>query len=511
MPGSFRSSINPLTIILITVGFMICYALVFDPKIDLNGDNASYYILGKALNMGEGYININSVFKSPNNHFPPGYPFLLSIIMIISDSFIAIKLMNGLFFLLSLFLSFVLVRKITDNKIISWLVILFLLLNTHLLRYSTIMMTEIPFLFFSILSIYFFFSADNREDRRSYIYYGAAFAAFITAFYIRTLGIALLGPFIVVMIFDLTRKWKIIASYIVGFILLFLPWWLRGRGLGGNSYLKQLVMINPYRPELGQGGIGDFGLRVVKNFERYVAREIPDVIFPFKTIHYREAVTSLEWIFGILLILIIALGLWNLTRYKKQVLGYIGCTFAVLLLWPDVWVGVRFVLPLLPFLLLLFINGLQSIIIFIQEKIKLKSTLTLWLILVLLFPFIPDVIALNQNARQRYNRKWHNYFEIARWFKRSELTDVVVSCRKPAMFYLFSGTYTTRYMFTQDDGELLEDLIDRKANYVVVDQLGYSSTIRYLYPAIQNNPDRFKLVTQIDNPDTYLLKFITQP
>ena len=58
-----------LTLILITVVFLFVYQFIFDSKIDLNGDNASYYILGKAINGGEGYVNINSIYKTPNNHF----------------------------------------------------------------------------------------------------------------------------------------------------------------------------------------------------------------------------------------------------------------------------------------------------------------------------------------------------------------------------------------------------------------------------------------------------------
>ena len=70
-----------LIAVLITLGFLFIYQYIFDPKIDLNGDNASYYILGKALNAGEGFVNINSIHKTPNNHFPPGYPAIISLIM----------------------------------------------------------------------------------------------------------------------------------------------------------------------------------------------------------------------------------------------------------------------------------------------------------------------------------------------------------------------------------------------------------------------------------------------
>jgi hypothetical protein len=53
----------------------------------------------------------------------------------------------------------------------------------------------------------------------------------------------------------------------------------------------------------------------------------------------------------------------------------------------------------------------------------------------------------------------------------------------------------------------LKGLIDANVDYVVLEQLGYSSTARYLYPAIQKHPECFTPVMHLENPDTYLLQF----
>jgi len=495
-------------LIAILIGFMICYAYVFDTKIDMNGDNASYYMLGKALWQGEGYVSINSVFKSPNNHFPPGYPVIISGLLHVWDSFTAVKLLNGILLLCTLMLSYLLVRDISGNDAVAMISIPFLLVNTHLLRFSTIMMSEIPFLFFSLLSIYFFFKAYNQTGKREITNYIAAFIFFMVAFYIRTLGIALLASFGLVVIFDLKKKWKVLAAFIPAFVLSYAPWWLRSQHLGGNSYIKQLVMINPYRPELGRLNVGDLYVRIIKNIERYITREIPDVLFPFKTFDYRDEASIGEWITGVLIAVIIIVGIVNLKRYKKLVVGYMGSTFVVLLLWPDVWVGVRFVLPLLPFLLMGFLNGVQYLLTAIHKKLIFTKIMPFWAVLLILIAFYPDVRNLHQKARKRYEPKWNNYFAIAKWFRKREITGVVVSCRKPVMFYLFSGTFTTNYKYTQDDKDLIADLKVRKTDYVVIDQLGYSSTIRYLIPAIQNNSDQFELILHFEQPDTYLLKLL---
>ena len=58
----------------------------------------------------------------------------------------------------------------------------------------------------------------------------------------------------------------------------------------------------------------------------------------------------------------------------------------------------------------------------------------------------------------------------------------------------------------------MEDLPD-KAIYgvmkllLVIDNLEYTTTHRYLIPAIEKNPDKFTLVHSLKNPDTWLLEF----
>ncbi len=491
-------------IFVLIIAFIGVYVFVYDAKVDLNGDNANYYMLGQALHQGEGYVSINSINKTPNNHFPPGYPFILSLLFWISDSFASVKFLNAIFLLGSIFLSVVLIKEITSKQV-ALLSIPFLLLNVHFLKFSTMMMTEIPFLFFSLLSFWFFLQAHHQDSNKKVRSYLLAFLFFIISFYIRTLGIAIIASYGLVLLFEWRKKWKILLSYILGFIACYLPWFLRGQGLGGNSYLKQLTMINPYRPEMGEAGFTNLVLRISSNIGRYISREIPDVIFPFRDFSYKEPVAWLEWVSGIIILIILILGVFGLKKYKKLIIGYLVATFSVLLIWPNVWVGIRFVLPMLPFLVMLFLNGIDLIIEFLRKRTK--KPIPLWISLILIIPFFSDISYLNLKSKAGYSPKWENYFKLARDLKREGNTELVVSCRKPTLFYLYSGTFTTRYKYTLDDQDFMEDLKTRKVDLVVLEQLGYSSTARYLYPTIQKNPEQFVTVALIPNPDTYLLQF----
>ena len=66
-----------LMLVVISIVFYTNYSRIYDPKIDLGGDNIVYYSLGRALSQGEGYTNTITLDKTPHTHFPPGYPFFI--------------------------------------------------------------------------------------------------------------------------------------------------------------------------------------------------------------------------------------------------------------------------------------------------------------------------------------------------------------------------------------------------------------------------------------------------
>ena len=70
---------------------------------------------------------------------------------------------------------------------------------------------------------------------------------------------------------------------------------------------------------------------------------------------------------------------------------------------------------------------------------------------------------------------------------------------------MYANKYTVRYKFA-DPQDLITHLESSNVEYVVIDQV-YGNTLRYLLPAVRQNPERFQQVYHLQNPDTYLLKF----
>ena len=193
------------------------------------------------------------------------------------------------------------------------------------------------------------------------------------------------------------------------------------------------------------------------------------------------------------------------------------------MLWPDVWKGVRFLLPVVPLLTILIIHALNFFLEKILAQVRMPSTYSSYAA----FLFLPFIFLFNQKyipnedknwhsypstrlvieAQGQYPSMWRNYIEVAKYAKKN-LKDVdIVACRKPQLFHIFSERFTYMYSFTEDDKKLLQDLRDKNVRYVVVDQLGYSSTSKYLAPAINKNPKHFKVILHLKNPDTYLVQF----
>jgi hypothetical protein len=488
--------------VLILLVFLITYSVTFDSKLAPLGDNASYYMLGQALAQGEGFVNISKIDKTPNNHYPPGYPAILSVFMHFTESIVFFKLLNGLFLALGMILLYMVLFRLLQHRLLSFLIVAFCLLNYHLLQYSSMMMSEVPFFFFTMVAIWSYLNYDDTIPWYRSKHLLLCLVAILIAYHVRSLGIGLLGGVLVAAF--IRRKWGLSIGMGVAFVVFALPWFIRSQRLGGGSYIKQMTLINPYQPALGKASVADFITRIQSNFSRYITEEIPNALFPFTEVDYAQAPDTGEWLGGLLLFGLIIYGLFKLPSFRWLFILYLLFTFVILMIWPDVWVGVRFIVPLIPILALGFFHAIFLILQLIFKAVNKPAPV--WALGILLLILLPSVNTLRKLSAEPLNPAWANYYGMAEWLRRNESSEVVVSCGKPTLFYLYSQTYTVRYAFEQDPALLIEDLENEKVDYVVIDQV-YPNTIRYLLPALRAYPERFEQVYHLANPDTFLLRF----
>jgi hypothetical protein len=186
-------------------------------------------------------------------------------------------------------------------------------------------------------------------------------------------------------------------------------------------------------------------------------------------------------------------------------LGYIGGTLAILMIWPDIWGGIRFILPLIPIAVFLALYGIKELIaLALGEK---NMTFVPYIFLLFGLLYTKPISALEEQANQAMPSNYTNYFELAKWVKANTPKDAIISARKPDMFIYYADRTCIGDKPSLDDKEVMDYFRKNNVDYVVIEQLGFSSTAKYLVPAVQKNMDKFDVVLQLPNPDTYLLKF----
>ena len=507
MKNSTSAKSNWIYIAGLIIVFIVSFSYIFDSKLDLNGDNCAYYMLATSIVQGHGYADITTAAYTPSNVFPPGYPLLMTVVRLFTESFLPQKLLNGLFNLGSAILLFFLIRKNKLSDQIAFVAASAILLNYQVLHFATMMMSEMSFLFTSVLACWFIYKMDEKKAfwKDPFFYLAIITAAY--NYHIRTQGIALIAAILGYFLF--TRQWKQMLGFAGGFILCLLPWMIRNKitGLGQSRYIDMIASSNHWRPEEGTLDFLEIISRFLDTFQMLLTKALPNSIIPYRNVNYDTATTWGEWGISIILLALIIVGMCRFGKYKYLFLFYTLATFGVISIFSTPS-GNRYITPLLPFLETSLLIGLYTILTKGIQKIKLAKTFSPWLLISLFIFFsLPKLQELRAINKMTYPPNYQNFFKIAEEIRKQVPTQTVVCSRKPELFYMYSKTAVTMYAWTENEEELITGLINSGTDYVVLEQLGYSSTGRYLYPAIQKNPELFPIVMHLKNPDTYLLKF----
>lgn len=502
----FFSTKSILYFSILTVIFLIAYPYIFDEKIFLGGDNANYYTLAKSLASGNGYTTISSPTPLPANHFPPGYPLLMAILIKMGlGSLFSLKVFNGSLLLISSFLTFHISFKLTKNNILSVVLATIVLLNSNILQYSTILMSEMAFMTLTLLSIYLFIINKEHGFKINSPYFYFMLAVVVLSIYTRNQGITLFGAILIFMLIN--KKYKASLVLFSFCFIALLPWQVRSSNLGGSTYMKQLMRVDPYSADSKPMKYSDWGVRVVLNAERYISKEIPASIFPTITPDYIDPKTgrqseapTKDWLLGYLVILLTLLGVWSIKSYRWFFILFFGANLTINFLWPQVWFGIRFFLPMVPLTILFASIGLYSLIQIISRKklAVLESTKLAYLFILLGLYQISSITDLHQKSNTEHSPNWNNFLITGEWSHENLPQEAVISCRKPGLFYMYSGQKTTRFAYTDQPDLFFEKFDKEGVTHVVIEQLGFSQTSKFLVPMVQKHPEKFKLVHSLN-------------
>lgn len=515
-PSIFES--HQFYILAVLLLFFLVYLSIYDDKIDLNGDNMGYFASAQNLSSGKGFsyaFDANGAKLAE----PIGYPLLLAAVMLFTKNLAVISFENALFMLGSIILLYFISLRLGIPKIVWILSALFIVFNATIMRYSFIHMSEASFIFFSLLGIYYYYAINmNAPLEKQKVFY-FMLTSCLVAYFIRSGGVVLLLALLITLMWN--KKFLAAGIALAFFLLPILSW--NTRSHGENRYVSAVLAVNPYDLSQGKLTMNTAIARIKSNIDRYTRKEIPYSFFGFlqKINDPTERKDVVLYAIGILIVVISLFGLFFKFSWKDPRLLlflYLAGTMTMLLCWPTQWFGPRFIIPILPLIILFFIKGMYDLSQWLAAKFDLKP---LKYVFYLLFFLIPLFIGRSQSnvaeykndlanarftANSRYTPPYQNYFNLGKWAKTNLPANSIVATRKPTLFYHTYGGYTMFYPTqVKTYQEFLDGLKSAKATHLVVDELGYGSS-RLLNPIVEANPQLFTLLHSIENPSTRLYK-----
>ncbi|MXW16943.1 MAG: hypothetical protein F4139_10275 [Gemmatimonadetes bacterium] len=510
-----------IVIALVATTVFLC-AAHFDPKLHTGGDNALYILLSESIRtVGDGYsTTIEPGPAVPHTLVPPGYPVLLAAVgALFGRNIVLLKLLSLALIAGTAWIFCLFVRDRARNREGPYphlLLALAFAVSPLLIDYSHWILSEAPFAFFVMLSL-FLLQRDSgeREDRTFWL----ALLAAVASFYVRSVGALLLvaasAGYLV------RRQWrKFLVHGVVG-VALTIPWLIRNRLLTGttSSYLEQFSVANIYDPEAGTLDLMGRVERVLDNAWFYATRELPRALVgsdsSWSTHPLVDAVAIVVCVLAIV-------GLVQALRRRPGALEFFFVlTFAAITMFQSVANDVRYLVPLLPLILVYAIEGALSVAEAARRRVPRLRVLP-----AALAGTLVGVALLSASARiprnvdmlsrysagdpyADYHPVWRHFFEAAAYVRGATPEDAVVTVRKPRLFRFLTDRRTRVFPFTTERDSVLSVVLS--TDYVVIDQVSRATTALYLVPVIEENRDRFRCEYRSEQPYTYVCAVLDTP
>ena len=475
----------------------------WDPKLYFNGDNIDYMMLAREVRGGDLW---------PSEKYPPLFPILLAPVQALFG--LRLGPQKGLvlaFAVGSLLLVAALLRRRRPAAARPWLLFA-LMAAVPVVEFSHYVMSEIPFLFFLLGAVLALERLAERteprdwrvaiRDRRTW----AVAAWLMAAFYTRSAGAAAIAGALAWLAASRRSRDGLILAGACG--LLAIPWLVAaGSATGGSPYLRQLALVNPYYPELGALGPLTLMERVAENARGYLANLAPTLAFPllYSSTYSPPAVQKTFAPLWLSLPLAVPLVLgWARALLRRDAAAFLlGASLLLLLVWPAVWISSRFLVPLVPFLVLFWWEGWAWPTDGKAPRLWPRVRAVVLALLVLLSA--RNLVFYAQESRA-YPPEWMHYFDLLHAARDRLPREAVIVDRKPG-FVTFVTERRAQMFPREGDPERMWTALRRAgATHVVLPPLPYDDINRYLRPALEGGREHYRLVHATPEPAAYLLE-----
>ncbi len=479
---------------------MVLLAAEFSPDISTNGDDAKYLILGKSLVSGNGYRCLYDPANRIETQYPPLFPAFLGIFTLPGGTLLVPKIAVGILSGCMLLLLFCYLRLTLSRFALP--VTLITAFSSSIASHSTLLLSEVPYLCASLGAL-MLLELYRRRAGMGVIFWAAAITAVAPAF-IRTVGISFAAAWVLSNVID--KKYKQATAHI--FIFILATFLLHLATSWNSPYVDQLFRKNSYNPELGFVTMQEMIGRIGANLHEYLFGVLPQAMFG----GFLPQSVSLALSFGLMLLAGIG---WmrNFTLPTRFLSFYLLFYGGIICMWQTQWTSQRFIIPIVPFLFIMALLGLETVFRFFlrifskgKEPVFFKTGI-IWstAAVIALLNGCDHLHLLNEN--NPLTADWTNFYRCADWVRVNTPHDAIVVSRKPELFYLRAQRRGYVYPFSTNTEKVIDGLKNGGAHYCILDNFFWTgTTMHYLVPAVRNHPELFRIVYSLTDPETYVLE-----
>lgn len=491
----FRSAAHRhATSIVIALGVVhaLLSLLALDPTPHTGGDNAGYISLARSLLERGAYLELWDPAEPIHTKYPPVFPLLLAAAMAIGiQPWIGLKLIVVAFSVMGVAFTFLWIRA-RGRPLLATGVGTIVALSPGILLQNHWVLSDVPFWGLTMLALWAVETAPrHRLGGRALL----AILALVLAYFTRSAGLPLLLAAGLWLAWR--RRWKQLAL-LAGIAVPLASWWvLRARSAGGIDYTGELWMRNPYDPAAGTIGVLDLFPRIGENLVAYVTTHLPFLL------------TGRAGSTGLLLsvaVTMLALGgwAWRVAAWRRLRPGelVLPLYMGVILIWPAVWAGDRFLLPVYGVVLFFAGDALVHLAKRLRAPLAFSAGAAAVVVIMLLqLPSAAVAVRIGRQCQDAYAagarypclpQPWQNYFAQSERLPELLPDGAVVLSRKPRLTHALSGgrTYSMTYPFTPDPQQFFSFADSIGARYLLFDELGALAQ-NYLVPVLTRRPDAF--------------------
>ncbi len=546
LPTQHKVSSRNLTIALGFISVMVVNAIYFlrmDRVVGQFIDDAWYIVLAKSIAEHGSYQLISSPIQGIQPAYPPGFPFLIAVALkIFQLKPEELWMLKGISVIAMNFIGLGVYRYCRQIKhyppLVSFLsALMIVLMPAYVFIVSSSVMSECVFTCVQLWAVVRLETAIKNKTVNANVILSVILLASAT-FFVRSLGIALIIGILFQLIYS--KYWKFAAAFVIGVGLTIAPWMayksfaypnnsLRGNHGGHivDGYLDHLTFRIAGEKSSGIAGPSDYLERVVGNIRSIMGRDVLGLLLPATL---RKEARSGEEIFGLgggiegifrkvpfatqamlisfILSLVIIIGFVSrcFERITSAEITVVLSLFFIVI-WP--WLTFRFVLPLAPFLIAYFVDGLKLIGKLINHKFKREDDLySLARIAFACFTFffvLEHVRYIQIFRTEPESLIWVNsgrYLdEVCAWAKEKLPADVVICSTNPAKVFLMTGHQGVAADLNPQTWGYWKDSGVRYQAFLRADSLGPFAT----------TTEKYKIIHETDTTPSYKVIDLGEP